>query len=322
MYTYTDVKEILEKEIRALEFPASVPGLYEPAKYLLSAGGKRFRPCMALLSANIFTDDISACIHPALAIEIFHNFTLVHDDILDNAALRRGRATVHEKWDTNTAILSGDMMLVKAYELLSHNAKNLSSCIKVFNKTAIEVCEGQRLDMDFEHDNDVTLADYLHMITLKTSVLLGCSAYIGAMAGGASENDAAHLYNFGKNIGIGFQIHDDLLDIYGDAEKVGKQKAGDILRNKKTYLWLSLMEKLSPQEKIYFDNDILHMQGDENKINAVLELYQKYDIGRLTENTGMQYFETALQALSKVSADENRLEVMKQLCMQIAQRKF
>ncbi|MBC8173606.1 MAG: polyprenyl synthetase family protein [Chitinophagales bacterium] len=322
MYSYTEVKDLVEKGLALWSVPASPPRLYEPIRYLLAIGGKRFRPCLSLLTANLFTERIEACIPPALAMEVFHNFTLMHDDIIDHAPVRRGQQTVHEKWDINTAILSGDVMLVKAYVLLcSLETNKLIPALAIFNKTAIEVCEGQQSDVDFEKRNDVTIDEYLHMITLKTGVLLGCSAYIGALAGGGTEEDAQHLYTFGKHLGISFQLQDDLLDAFGDADMFGKKTGGDITQNKKTFLWITLQQKLNETDRVLFG--ALHNEKDERqKVRQIIDLYKKYDIQQETENLMLQYYDSAISALQKTKVTENKISVLMHVAEAIYQRKF
>src|SRR6056297_3754737 len=211
--------------------------LYHPVKYILSLGGKRIRPILVVLSSRAFQGDDKVAFHGALAIEIFHNFSLVHDDIMDEAPLRRGNQTVHSKWNDNAAILSGDAMLIEAYKQIALTGKNcLADVLEVFNATSIEVCEGQQLDMDFEASNSVTVDQYLEMIRLKTAVLIGCALEIGAILAGADDADARSLYEFGKLAGLGFQLQDDYLDAFGDPERFGKQVGGDIISNKKTFL--------------------------------------------------------------------------------------
>ena len=235
--------------------------LYEPLNYLLNLGGKRVRPCLVLLALDLYKDDLDEALPVAYAVELFHNFSLMHDDIMDKADLRRGKATVHKYYDEDSAILSGDLMLIQAYKYIEnvsdHHYKKLMS---VFNKMAIEVCEGQRMDMDFELTHDVSISDYLEMIKLKTSVLLAASFQMGAIIGDAPEADYHHIYEFGKNIGIAFQIQDDILDTYGD-EQVGKKIGGDILQNKKTYLYLKALELASDKER-----------------EQLLDLYSKRDL--------------------------------------------
>ncbi|MBC8045580.1 MAG: polyprenyl synthetase family protein [Fimbriimonadaceae bacterium] len=321
MYTYTDVKNIIEKEIQQLHLPGYPAGLYDPVKYILSIGGKRFRPCLTLLSANIFSDDISSVINPALAMEVFHNFTLMHDDIIDKAPIRRGKITVQEKWNINTAILSGDVMLVKAYELLCTADKNkLPAILDVFNRTSKEVCEGQQMDTDFEKRENVAIDEYIEMIALKTSVLLGCCTYIGAITANADAADAKCLYDFGKYLGISFQIQDDLLDAFGD-ETFGKKTGGDIAQHKKTFLWITLQEKLNAEEKVYFKNKILH-EAENEKIKNVIALYEKYKIKKIAEAAMKKYYESSLAALEIVKAAGERKKVLHEIADAIYYRKF
>ena len=224
--------------------------LYRPIDYVLSMGGKHLRPSLMLMACNIFSEDIAPAIKPAIGIEIFHNFTLLHDDIMDKADSRRGKPTVHKKWEENVAILSGDAMLIKAYQYISTcPEKRLSKILEVFSQTAIEVCEGQQYDMDFEKESLVTEEMYLKMIRLKTAVLLGASLKIGAIIGGANQHEANCLYDFGINIGIAFQLKDDLLDVYGNSKKFGKTIGGDITCNKKTFLLIRTINKANEKEK-------------------------------------------------------------------------
>lgn len=322
MYTYTDVKNKVEDELRKLELPPHPARLYEPVQYMLTLGGKRFRPCLTLMCANLFTEDISAIIRPALALEVFHNFTLMHDDIMDQARLRRGSKTVHEKWDVNTAILSGDVMLVIAYALLGEVDKShLPEVLEMFSKTAAEVCEGQQLDIEFEKRTTVNEDEYINMICLKTAVLLGCCAYIGAVATGAERKDALHLYNFGKNLGISFQIQDDMLDAFGDAEKFGKKTGGDILQDKKTLLWISLLNKLNPEEKKDFTEKILELHEDE-KINYVMQLFEKFNIQQVVGEAMKKYYEAALNDLENVQVTDERKQVLLDLAAAVYLRSF
>ena len=229
MKSIPELHDIIENELSLLNYPNYPANLYKPIKYVLNIGGKRMRPILMLLSHQLFSSNINKSIKSALAIEVFHNFTLLHDDIMDKAPLRRGVETVHEKWDVNTAILSGDTMLVQSYELLSEvEDSNLREVLEVFNKAAREVCEGQQWDMDFENREDVTISDYLKMIEYKTSVLLAAALKIGAINGGASKEEAENMYQFGVNMGVAFQLKDDLLDAFGNPENFGKQVGGDI----------------------------------------------------------------------------------------------
>src|SRR3569833_1427024 len=243
MRTINQIQEILNREVESLDFPLYPADLYEPIKYILALGGKRIRPALLLMSCDMFGGDILKAVPPALAIEVFHNFTLMHDDIMDNAPLRRGKVTVHEKWNKNVAILSGDVMLVKGYELMMNvDDRVLRPIMNIFNETAIGVCEGQQIDMEFETRSDVHIDEYINMIRLKTAVVLGGAVKIGALIGGSTPEDALLLQTFGEQLGVAFQLQDDILDVYGDPEKFGKQVGCDILSNKKTFLLLKALE--------------------------------------------------------------------------------
>ena len=240
----------IEQEIKKNKYGKQPESLYEPIRYLMNLGGKRLRPMLTLLSYSLYKDDVKSIIPYAVAVEAFHNFTLMHDDIMDKAPLRRGKSTVHKKWNVNTAILSGDVMLVKVYEAFNElEPSTLKTVLKSFNKCAAEVCEGQQWDMEYESHATVTEAEYINMIKLKTSVLLGFSLELGAILSGASDEDRKTLYQFGVNIGIGFQLKDDLLDAYADPKKFGKQVGGDIIANKKTWLLIKALEKAQGKEK-------------------------------------------------------------------------
>jgi len=243
MYTFIQIQQIVEKYLKEIELKTEPRELYEPVKYILEIGGKRIRPSLVLAAYNLFKNDVETAINPALALEVFHNFTLLHDDIMDKADLRRNQQTVHKKWNENVAILSGDTMSIKAYELLSKiPAEFLSEVLQAFNKTALQVCEGQQLDMNFESRLDVSVEEYLEMIRLKTSVLIAVSLKIGAIMAGALRNDVHKLYDFGLNLGLAFQLQDDYLDAYGDVQAFGKKIGGDIVANKKTFLLIKALE--------------------------------------------------------------------------------
>lgn len=322
MYSYTDVKKIVEYELKNLCLPQNPQGLYAPISYILEIGGKRFRPCLSLLSAQLFSDEIQAFVPASLAMEVFHNFTLMHDDIMDQAAMRRGYKTVHEQWNMSTAILSGDVMLVLAYDLLlKSNAASKDMLLKMFSKTAREVCEGQQMDMDFEKREDTTVEEYLQMITLKTSVLLGCSAFIGATLAGASETDSELLYDFGKNLGICFQLQDDFLDAFGNPHLTGKKAGGDIVRNKKTFLFISLISQLQNEKKIVLNN-ILQEPDDDKKIQQVLHLYEEYRIQQHSQKMIDAYFQKALTSFDNVSVEESRKLHLRELAHTLYQRSF
>ena len=319
MAAEADIKKWIDDEIKNLVLPDSPEELYEPVKYMLAIGGKRIRPILTILAARVFNDDISQAMPAALAMEIFHNFTLIHDDILDAAPLRRGIPTVHEKWDINRAILSGDVMLVKAYELLCSCPKEIiPDLLGIFNKTATEVCEGQQLDMNFENAVSVSVDDYIRMITLKTSVLLGCCAYSGALCAGASKKDAESVYAFGRNLGISFQIRDDIIDAWG-SEKSGKKKGGDIARNKKTFLWLKTIEK-SANPDIF--SGAIAAQTEEIKINSVLRLYEQYAVKEDAIKEEEKYFNLACENVKNLSADTAKKEILLSFAEKVRSREF
>lgn len=314
--------ELLEKEIKSLNISGSPKELYDPINYILSLGGKRIRPALCLLATDLFQGDIQEAKYAALSVEVFHNFTLVHDDIMDEAPIRRGQATVHEKWNRDIAILSGDVMFVKAYELLSKlDVKHLPDVFKLFNQTAIEVCEGQQMDMNFETDKEVAISQYIKMIELKTSVLLACSLKMGALISDATKEDADLIYEFGRNLGIAFQIQDDLLDVYGDPEKFGKRVGGDIISNKKTYLLLTAIEKANDSQLSNL-KDLLNQNDfkDEEKVEAMKALYNEIGIPKLTEQAIQSYYDIAIQSLDAIQVESNRKEALKILAQQIMQR--
>lgn len=296
--------------------------LYEPIRYLMSLNGKRFRPLLTLLAAGIYSDNLEDAIKPAMAIEIFHNFTLMHDDIMDNAPLRRGKATVHEKWNANTAILSGDVMLIKAYDhLLDIAPELLRSILARFNQTAAEVCEGQQLDMNFEMRWDVTEAEYIEMIRLKTSVLLGFALELGGMVSGADAESTRLLYTAGEHMGIGFQLKDDLLDVYGDPEKFGKQVGGDIISNKKTFLLIEALSKAEGAVKEELNRWIaLETFDKEEKVKAVRGIYDQLGIRQLTEDKISTYFNSGFASLEKLSAATERKQPLLQFAHQLVNR--
>jgi len=299
---------MVEAGIQDAGFPQEPAGLYDPARYILSGSGKRIRPLLTLMAAQLYTDDLQPHVPVALAMEVFHNFTLVHDDIMDQAPVRRGKPTVHVKWDVTTGILSGDVMLIQAYILLAKAPKDsLPDILDMFNTTAREVCEGQQEDMDFERREDVTLDDYLHMIAYKTSVLLGCCLYCGARAAGAPEADARLLYEAGLKLGISFQIQDDILDVYADAADFGKKPGGDIIQNKKTFLTLTALALAN-------DTDAAALRtllstptvNEEEKIAAVKKVYADHDVRSAAELTMATYYEEARVALRQVQVPAER----------------
>ncbi len=287
--------------------------LYTPVKYILDLGGKRLRPVLTLMATDLFGGEVSKSVKSALGIEVFHNFTLLHDDIMDNAPLRRGKSTVHEKWSVNAAILSGDVMFVQAFTLVtSCDTEYLRAVIDIFNVTAIEVCEGQQLDMDFETRDDVSIEEYLEMIRLKTSVLVGCSMELGAVLADASKEDSRYLYDFGMNLGMAFQIKDDLLDVYGDAELFGKQVGGDILANKKTYLLLKAMETADENQLAELKR-WMSINDEDNateKVESVTAIFNQLNIKESADNLMQDYYDKAINALNDLNLDYSKKEYL------------
>ncbi len=303
MKNYSDLYKIISSEIESTSYGQSPAELYEPISYMMALGGKRLRPVLVLMACQLFDGNVSKAINAAHAIEVFHNFTLVHDDIMDNAPLRRGQQTVYTKWNMPIAILSGDLMMIKATQLLCETETNeLKTLLDMFNKTAIEVCEGQQIDMNFEARNDVKHEEYIHMISLKTSVLLAASLHIGAKIGGATNVDAQYLYDFGKNIGIAFQIQDDILDSFGEGEKVGKKIGGDIASNKKTLLLIELLAVCHKDDKALLEK-LMFDANEDSKINGVLDLYKKYQVKEFAEAEKTKYLNLAFQSLDNVNAN-------------------
>jgi geranylgeranyl diphosphate synthase, type II len=319
--------EALQLELQATPYGQAPPELYDPIRYIMSLGGKRMRPLMTLLAAYLFSDDWQRAIKPALAVEVFHNFTLMHDDIMDQAPIRRGQPTVHEKWNPNTAILSGDVMLVNAYELLLDvDTDKLKRVLTRFNRTAAEVCEGQQLDMNFETRWDVTEAEYIDMITLKTSVLLGFALELGGLIAGADDASIEHLRRGGIDIGIGFQLKDDLLDVYGDPAKFGKQIGGDILSNKKTFLLIEALEKATGPLKA----ELMHWlntrpaeadaAGRAEKVGAVTAIYDQLGLRQLSEVRIASYFKQGFAHFERVLARPDRKIMLLQFAHQLVER--
>ncbi|HEY4323288.1 MAG TPA: polyprenyl synthetase family protein [Mucilaginibacter sp.] len=313
MKTLKELQQLISEAVNKLAFPEYPAELYEPISYILSLGGKRMRPALLLMACDLFGGDTEAAISPALAIELFHNFTLMHDDIMDNAPLRRGKATVHERWNKNVGILSGDVMLVQSYELMMQvEERLLRMVLDIFNKTAVGVCEGQQMDMDFEKRSDVHIEEYLEMIRLKTSVLLGGALKIGALIGGASIEDAELLNSFGEHLGVAFQLQDDILDVYGDPEKFGKQVGGDIISNKKTYLLIKAMESSDDQLTKELSDWINLQRFDANeKVAAVTEIYNTLNVRKFTEQAMETYAEKAFAELDKINLPETHKQYLR-----------
>ena len=312
------LQALFQEEIDALQLGLAPEKLYDPMHYIMNLGGKRLRPVLALMGAGLYGDP-SKAMPQAMAIELFHNFSLIHDDIMDAAPLRRGQDTVHMKWDENIGILSGDGMLVKAYQYVAQcSQKLLPEVLATFSKTALEVCEGQQMDMDFETMDQVPLDMYINMIQFKTSVLLGCAMKIGALVGGATEEDAEALYEFALMLGTSFQIKDDYLDVYGDPEKFGKQVGGDILSNKKTLLWIEA-EKRAALQRIDF-SEYATMPPNENKVESFQELFKILDVDAFAKSEIDRYYQLSLEALDKVSLDAQTLAPLKEFAQWLHRR--
>ena len=304
-----DLQVIISEAVSKLTFPVYPAELYEPISYILSLGGKRMRPALLLLACDLFGGDVDAAIQPALAIEVFHNFTLMHDDIMDNAPLRRGRVTVHERWNNNVGILSGDVMLVQGYKLMMQvEDRLLRPILDIFNTTAVGVCEGQQLDMEFELRNEVDIDEYINMIRLKTAVVLGGALKIGALIGGADTKDAELLSSFGEHLGIAFQLQDDILDVYGDPEKFGKQVGGDIISNKKTYLLIKALELAKGEQAAELDLflNTSHIDNTE-KVAGVSHIYNDLEVRQHAETAVQTYADKAFAALEQINLpDEHK----------------
>ncbi len=315
-------KQLIESEIRKQKFGHQPKSLYEPLRYIMGLGGKRLRPLLTLLSYSLYKDDVKRIVPFATAVETFHNFTLLHDDIMDNAPLRRGNPTVHEKWNVNTAILSGDVMQVKVYDLfLNLEGPMLKDVLLEFNECATEVCEGQQWDMEFESIKKVTEAQYINMIRQKTAVLVGFSLELGAILAGASLADRLALYQFGVNIGIGFQLKDDLLDVYGDQRKFGKQVGGDIISNKKTFLLIKALEKAKGKEKIELTKWLEIKKFDKrNKVKAVTALFGNLHIEKITTNKINSYFQKGLTSLELLEGSADRKGELKKFVLNLMDR--
>ncbi|MCA6078463.1 polyprenyl synthetase family protein [Fulvivirga sedimenti] len=316
--------KLIQDTLAETSYGAEPAELYEPIEYIMSLGGKRLRPLLTLMSYSLFRDDAESVVKQALAVEVFHNFTLMHDDIMDEAPLRRGKPTVHEKWNAPTAILSGDVMLVRAYDLLLNTpTEYLSETIGAFNKCAAEVCEGQQLDMLFETRDNVQEEEYINMIRLKTAVLLGYSLELGAILSGALDSDKRALREFGTLAGIGFQLKDDLLDVYGDSNKVGKQVGGDIISNKKTYLLIKSLELANPKQLKEIKSWLSKKSFDEQeKVAAIRGIYDELGIRENTQEKIERYFEQALTRLRHIDAPMPRKASLRQFAERLIKRDY
>ncbi len=319
-----DFQNLINQKIGELNFDKSPRELYDPMKYALTMGGKRIRPLFTLLACDMFGKDIQKAIPAALAVEVFHNFTLIHDDIMDVAPLRRGKETVYKKWNPNIGILSGDAMLAKAFEILvDSDAAQLKPLVHLLSKVAIEVCEGQQLDMNYEHSELVTIPEYLEMIRLKTAVLAGSALLAGAIVADASAADQHEIYKFGEDLGIAFQLKDDILDVFGDESKFGKKKGGDIVAKKKTYLYLKAHElaegKILNTLTYYFVNSTF---DDEAKINEVSAIYKQLHVKEVAEEQMVFYYQRALAHLANIHLPETNKAALLEVAESLMSREF
>lgn len=323
MLTATEIQEKVNAYIASLPYERKPKSLYDPIEYVLAASGKRIRPSFVLMAYNLFHDDVDRILPVATALETYHNYTLLHDDLMDKADMRRGRPTVHKKWDDNTAILSGDTMLVLAYEHLAKcDTKYLKPALDLFTETALEVSEGQQFDMEFETRNDVAEEEYIEMIRLKTSVLLACALKMGAVVAGASDADANALYAFGEKVGLAFQLQDDLLDVYGDPKVFGKAIGGDITSNKKTFMLINAFNRADAETRAELERWTTATEFDPaEKIAAVTEIYNRLGIDKLAEQRIKEYFEQSRQHLDELSVSDDRKAVLREYTERMMNRK-
>ena len=323
MYSYNYLLDFINKKIEETSFKESPIGLFEPMEYILSMGGKRLRPVLILMGCNLFNENISKAVNQEIGIELFHNFTLIHDDVMDNADIRRNKSTVHKKWNENVAILSGDATSIKAYEYIVKCDKEvLPEVISIFNTTALEVCQGQQYDMEFEDRTDVSIDEYIEMIRLKTAVLLGGSLKIGAIVGGANEKEAQKLYDFAINLGLAFQLQDDLLDSFGNVETFGKKIGGDILCNKKTFLLINALNLAKGNDKKELLTLINSNNQNQEKIDKVLSIYTKLDIKNITISKINDYLNKSIENLNDVNVDNSKKEELLKLVVKLKDRKY
>ena len=322
MYNSKQLLQVVEDAIAALPIDKEPQGLYAPIRYVLSLGGKRIRPVLMLMAYNLYREDVTPCIMPALGLEVYHNFTLLHDDLMDRAEVRRGKECVHRKWNDNTAILSGDNMLVLAFSYMAQcNPAKMASIMECFTKTTIEINEGQQHDIDFESRNDVSEAEYIEMIRLKTSVLLACALQIGATLGSATEKDAQALYQFGEKLGLAFQLQDDYLDVYGNPDIFGKKIGGDILCNKKTFMLINALLLASEEDR----NELQHWIDSkdcnpEEKIQAVTALYTKIGVDKIAQERMNTYYNEAEAYLNAVELPEERKQMLRDVAIKLMGR--
>jgi len=324
MKTSAEILQAVNQYLDQLPYERRPKSLYEPIKYVLSLGGKRIRPVLMLLSYNMFKDDPESILPSACALETYHNYTLLHDDLMDNADLRRGHQTVHRRWDANTAILSGDSMLVLAYERMAQcRPDKLADVLALFTETALQIGEGQQYDMDFEHRTDVSEEEYIEMIRLKTSVLLACATKMGALLADASPADADLLYRFGEQMGLAFQLQDDYLDVYGDTRVFGKAIGGDITSNKKTYMLINALNRADARQREELMGWITATEFNrDEKIQAVTRLYNEIGIDQLAQERIAYYFEESRKHLDAICLPEERKQQLRRYTAEMMHRQF
>jgi geranylgeranyl diphosphate synthase type II len=324
MMNSNEILQLINHYLDSIPYDRKPEGLYEPIKYVLSLGGKRIRPTLMLLAYNLFRDDPQTILPSACALETYHNYTLLHDDLMDNADLRRGHMTVHKRWDANTAILSGDSMLVLAFQQMAQcSSDKLSQILDLFTCTALEIGEGQQYDMEFESRNDVTEDEYIEMIRLKTSVLLACATKMGAILADAPKEDADNLYRFGEKIGLAFQLQDDFLDVYGDSKVFGKAIGGDITSNKKTYMLINALAMADERQKQVLVNWLdMPTPDPQEKIAAVTEIYNEIGINKLAEEKINYYFKEGLKFLDAVKVDSERKQELLAYTAEMMKREY
>lgn len=325
MYTFENLQKKVNETLAEESFVQQPTDLYEPVQYALESGGKRLRPVLALMAYDLFEEDPAEVVQPVMGLEIFHNFTLIHDDIMDGADMRRNKPTIHKKWNDNVAILSGDAMFIKAYEyLFKFRGERFREVIEAFNHTALKVCEGQQYDMNFETQENVSEEEYLKMIELKTAVLIAASLKIGALMGKGSANDVQLLYDFGLNMGMAFQLQDDFLDTFGDPEVFGKKIGGDIAANKKTYLYIKALEKSDADDnkklRELFNSD--YSGALEDKIHQVTNIYKRTEVDKITKTRIENYFDSAYESLNSVNVPAEKKHYLTELAGRLIQRKM
>jgi geranylgeranyl diphosphate synthase type II len=322
MHTKKELQKIISEAFETANYQYEPSSLYDPIKYMMDLGGKRLRPLLTLMSCDMFGGNIRLAVSPAMGLELFHNFTLIHDDIMDLAPIRRGKETVFKKWNTNSAILSGDTLFVLAYDYVSKtDPVLLPAVLELFNDTARKVCEGQQYDMDYEKISDVTIGDYLLMIRLKTAVLISCSLKLGAIIAGAAKEQAELIYNFGENLGLAFQLQDDYLDVFGDLSKFGKEIGNDIVTNKKTFLYLKSFELAGPSQQKTLLEQFGGPEADPNeKVRAVTGIYRELGIDRLSRELIDNYFSKSLEILEKIDVPQARKEILREVAHQMVER--